>query len=645
MMKKINLPRSFAARVGIYFLLATGAVFAVAFLVFYYSARTLSREDAKHQAEAALSNMVLRIDEVLKSVEVAVSNSSWMVEEYRDEPEKMYDVVRRLLITNPEISGSAVAFEPAYFPEHGDFYSPYAYRAGDTILTKQLGSEDYDYHYMDWYQIPKLLENPYWSEPYFDTGGGEMLMSTYSLPMYDRNGKLYAVFTADISLEWLTEMVNSIQLYPHSYNMVIGRSATYLVHFFPERILNETIFTGTDDMLDRRVEAVGQAMISGQKGFATISNDSLSTSYVFYAPIERCGWSVAVVCTYKDIFAGVDRIRFTVLLVSIVGMCLLLLFCIYIVRGQTRPLTRLADATLQIARGDFSASLPAIRKKATEISKLYDSFVDMQHSLVAYVEELKKTTTAKERIESELRIANEIQMGMVPKIFPPFPKLKSIDLYAKLKPAREVGGDLYDFFLVDKKLYFTIGDVSGKGVPASLLMVVTCNLFRTVAQHLEHPSAIVSMLNDSIAKSNDSGMFVTLFLGVLDLTTGRLCFCNAGHNAPVMLESGKAPSLMKVNPNIPLGVMSGFDYQSQEIQLAEQTTLFMYTDGVTEAENTSKELFSESRMLQALSTRDDLSPVEMVNRVMEQIMRYTRGAEQSDDITLLCVRYLTREQE
>lgn len=644
-MKRPLFPRSFAARVGIYFLMAAVTIFAVAFLIFYHSARSLVRNDAENQAAMALSDMVMRIDNVLNSVEVAVENSRWAVDEFREDSARMYETVRRMLEANPEIVGSAIAFEPGYFPEKGDLYCPYAYRDGDTIRTKQLGTDDYEYHYMDWYQIPKLLGKSYWSEPYFDTGGGEMLMTTFSLPLYDTNGKLYAILTADISLEWLAGMVNSIRLYPNSYNIVIGRSGTYLVHFMTERILNETIFTGTDDMADRRVEKVGHSMIAGEKGCATISNDNFSTSYVFYAPIERCGWSVAAVCTYKDVFAGVDSIRMTVLIISIVGFCLLLVFCIYIIRNQTRPLTILAGATRRIACGDFSASLPTIHTNTAEITQLYTSFVNMQGSLVTYIEKLKKATAAKERIASELRIANEIQMGMIPKIFPPFPKMKSVDLYAHLQPAREVGGDLYDFFLIEKKLYFVVGDVSGKGVPASLLMAVTCCLFRTVALQDERPSSVMALLNESIAYSNKSGMFVTLFLGVLDLTKGQLTFCNAGHNAPVLIRPSEKPSLLDVKPNIPLGIVNGYEFQSQEIQIDEGSFLFLYTDGLTEAENKDRELFSEIRMMRVLAETEKDSPRTVIDHMMEWIAQYSEGTEQSDDLTLLCLRFIERENE
>lgn len=636
---KTRITHSFSTRISLYILLAAGTIFLIAFIIFYHSARNLVQKEAEEHGETSLSNTILQIDDVLHSVEVAVRNTAWLIPEHLDEPETMYAIVQRLLEQNPIISGSAIAFEPDFFPREGKFYAPYAYRQEEQIVCKQLGTENYDYHYMDWYQIPKLLNCPYWSEPYLDTGGGEMMMTTYSLPLYDSAGNLYAVFTADISLEWLTQKVNSLHVYPHSYNLMIGRSGTYLVHPYPERILNETIFTATLDMEDQTVAEVGRKMIAGKQGFETIFNDdSLSTSYVFYAPVLRTGWSMAVVCTYKDVFADVDQIRTVVLSVALAGMCLLLFFCIYIIRQLTSPLTKLADATREIAKGDFTSPLPPIRQKNDELGKLYDAFAHMQHSLVDYIHELKTTTANKERIESELRIAREIQMGMIPKIFPPFPDREDIDLYATLKPAKEVGGDLYDFFIEGDVLYFTIGDVSGKGVPASLLMAVTRSLFRNMAPHVQEASRIAESLNNSISASNESSMFVTLFVGILDLKTGRLRYCNAGHNAPVFLSSGK-DEWLPVLPNLPLGLLEGFGYREQEIVLPGDATLFLYTDGVTESENTAKELFSEDRLIEFLEKHIHEAPTGLVNGMMSEIDKHAAGAEQSDDITMLCLRY------
>lgn len=637
---KFTVTRSFSTRISIYILLVTGAILCATFLVFYRSARKQVQIEAETRASVSLDNTVLRIDEVLHSVEVALTNNAWQVDRYIHCPDSMFSIARRLLESNSIIIGSAIAFEPDYYPEKGHFFSPYAYRNGDSIVCKQLGVESYDYHYMDWYQIPKLLDRPYWSEPYFDTGGGEKIMTTYSLPLHDSNGKLYAVFTADLSLEWLAQKVGSLKLYPDSYNLVIGRSGTYLVHPYPERILTETIFTATYDMKDTTVVGIGHRMIAGEKGFATIQNDSLSTSYIFYAPVERTGWSVAVACTYDDIFAGVDRIRNRIVIIAAAGLLLLLVFCLYTIRQLVHPLTRLANSIRNIAQGDLMTPLPPLGKRHDEMGMLYDSFGYMQHSLSEYMKELAATTANKERIESELRIASEIQMEMIPKIFPPFPERKDIDLFATILPAKAVGGDLYDFFVENDCLFFTVADVSGKGIPASLLMVVTRSLFRTMASHLKTPAAILSSLNDALSESNESGMFVTMFLGVLHLKTGVLAYCNAGHNPPVFFTQQEQAHFLQVTPNIPLGLFHGFNYTEQELTLTADASLFLYTDGVTEAENPDKQLFSEERLLKELDRLSDGTPTFIVNQMMEAIHSHAAGAEQSDDITMLCLHYL-----
>lgn len=630
---------SFSTRISLYILLITGMVFGLAFVIFYHSARSQVQAEAEKYAMSSLENTVLRIDDILNSVEVAIANNTWQINRYIDQPDSMFCITRRVLESNPIISGSAIAFEPNFYPEKGHFFSPYSYRDGKEIKCKQLGTNNYEYHYMDWYQIPKLLDTPYWSEPYFDGGGGEIIMTTYSFPLHDSEGRMFAIFTADFSLEWLTQQVNAMQLYPNSYNFMVGRSGTYLVHPYPDRILNETFFTATFDMTDTTVAYIGHRMLEGRQEFNTVQNDTLSTSYVFYAPIARTGWSVAVACTYEDIFGGVNRIRFIVMIIAITGLLLLLVFCIYAIRQQTRPLISLAHSTRHIARGDLSTPLPPLRKRQDEVGMLYNSFEQMQSSLANYMEELAATTANKERIESELRIASKIQMEMIPKTFPPFPNRDDIDLYATLVPAKEVGGDLYDFFVEGDNLYFTVGDVSGKGVPASLLMAVTRSLFRTLAPHFKSVADIVAALNDSLSESNESNMFVTLFLGILDLKDGVLHYCNAGHNPPVVFSGTKEPAFLPVIPNIPLGVFNGFAYQEQEILLPADSSLFLYTDGVTEAENTAKELFSDNRLLAVLDTLRAREPEAVIRQMMQEVHGHAGGAEQNDDITMLCLHY------
>ena len=635
-MKKI-IDRSFSLRMGIYILLMASSIFVFTSWFFFNQSRKAIVVEAVEQAHVKLNNTILQIDKVLNSVEIAVGNLSWLVTNKVDQPDYMYELTQQLLRNNPYVVGSSIAFEPSFYPEKGVMFSPYSYRAGEGIQSKQLGTEDYEYHYMDWYQIPKLLGKPYWSEPYYDKGGANLMMTTYSLPLYDTEGKLFAIFTADISLEWLTEKVTEIKLYPNSLNYLIGRGGTFLVNNRPKSILNESYFAkplleGNKNMLE-----IGHQMVNGETGMGRFKRDNIEY-YLFFAPITTTGWSVSVAVEYDDIFVGIDNLRDWVITILVLGVLLLSIFSYYVVHKLTDPIVCFANSANELAKGNFNVKLPTIKSK-DEMKTLHDSFEYMQKSLVDYIDKLEKTTANKERIESELRIARSIQMSMVPKIFPPFPEREDVDLYAKLIPAKEVGGDLYDFFIEDNKLYFIVGDVSGKGVPASLVMAVACRLFRTIAEHLHTPAEIVKSLNDTLAENNDSNMFCTAFLGILDLKTGNMQYCNAGHNAPVILASSGEVKFMEVKPNLPLGLFGDFPYEGQECDIAKETSLFLYTDGVTEAENTTKVLYSDERLLDLLDKQRKNIPQMIVDIVLDDVNRYADGTEQSDDITIMCVHY------
>ena len=638
-MKRVKqmIERSFSLRMSLYILLVAGSVFILAFWSYFQQARQTVSEEAVAQAQVKLDNTILQIDKVLNSVEVALENLSWIVADKLDQPDYMYELTEQVLRSNSHVVGSAIAFEPAYYAEKGVLFSPYSYRTKDGIQRMQLGTEDYEYHYMDWYQIPKLLGKPYWSEPYYDNGGSNLVMTTYSLPLYDVEGKLYAVFTADISLEWFAEKVNEVKLYPNSFNYMLGRGGTFLVSDRPEAILNESYFARPLLEGDKGMLEAGHRMVNGESGMSQFTRDD-TEYFLFFAPVTTTGWSVCVAALYSDIFAEIDGLRNWVITILMLGVLLLAGFCYFTVRRLTEPLVRFAGSANEIAKGNFNAELPVIRSR-DEMKILHDSFGSMQKSLVDYIDELEKTTASKERIESELRIARDIQMGMVPKMFPPFPERDDLDLYAKLIPAKEVGGDLYDFFIEDDKLYFIVGDVSGKGVPASLVMAVTCRLFRTVAAHFQSPAEIVTALNDALAESNESNMFCTFFIGILDVKNGHLQYCNAGHNAPVIVDPSGEVKFMEVEANLPLGLFGGFPYEGQECDIVKGTTIFLYTDGVTEAENIDKALYSDERLLDLMREQGGKVPQAIVDAALDDINKHVNGAEQSDDITIMSVHY------
>ena len=617
--------------------IVSAIIFTLTCTVFIRMAANKVREEASKHAHSELSNTIHQIDAVLNAVEIAVENTAWLVPYRLSSPDFMYSITERLLQNNEFICGAAIAFEPHYYTSEGRYFSPYSYRdESGEIRSKQLGNESYDYHYMDWYQIPKLLNESYWSEPYYDDGGGEMMMTTYSKPLYDEYGHMYAIITADLSLEWLTELVGGIQAFERSYNLMVSRNASFIVHPDHNLILNETIYSSTYGDDDESLKRMQDDMVNCRAG--QVLRDMKGGKYfVFYSPVETTCWSVAIVCPRSELYLGVKKLRGFLIILGLFMLLLMMYLSYHGIRKVVAPVEDFSDVAKKIAHGEFEAELPEIRSQ-DELKDLHDSFEYLQKSLVQYIDELKYTTANKERIESELRIAQAIQMGMLPKSFPAFPERDDIALAAKIVPAKEVGGDLYDFFIENEKLYFMVGDVSGKGIPASLVMAVTCRLFRSVASYHDKPEDILTSLNDSLSDGNESNMFCTAFLGILDLKTCELAYCNAGHNAPLIIDKNGNVSAMEVIPNLPLGLFSGFPYQGQETKIDKGTKLYLFTDGVNEAENNEKEQFSDERLVSLLKANADIAPKEIVEITFAEVERHADGANQSDDITVMCIK-------
>jgi sigma-B regulation protein RsbU (phosphoserine phosphatase) len=344
--------------------------------------------------------------------------------------------------------------------------------------------------------------------------------------------------------------------------------------------------------------------------------------------------AVTVSTISLDIF-GVLMGAFMLLVIG--GMMIVMfLVCRFTIKRVTKPLIQLAGAADEVAGGQFDTALPEIKSR-DEIHMLRDSFENMQHSLTDYINELKSTTAAKASIESELKIAHDIQMSMVPKTYPAFPDRDDIDIYGFVRPAKAVGGDLYDFYINDEKLFFCIGDVSGKGVPASLVMAVARSLFRNISAYTQNPSHIVMSLNEALSSNNDTGMFVTIFLGVLDLATGHLSYTNAGHNNPLIMINNEVSELA-CDSNIPIGVMSGWQFSSQDLQFNTGDSIFLFTDGLNEAEDINLSQFGMDRVQQIMKSTVN-QPQTLIETMNSSVKMFVGDAEQSDDLTMLDIKF------
>jgi len=638
-MKKNTLSFKIISRI-LFFCMVLGVV---VFSIYYYYSRSTIQSMTRQNAIFLAENTVNKIEEVIKPAEKIPENLAWIIESGSISKDSIRSFLTRLVKYNPSIYASSIAFEPYSFSNTEKFYAPYVFRNGDQLESTFLGADDYNYFIMDWYQIPATLKEPYWSEPYYDEGGAGALLSTYSVPFYVRknNQRVFGgVITIDISLDWLTDIVNSVKIFETGYAFLLSRNGVYVTHPNRAQIMNETIFTRAKELDEPEMREIGREMIQGKNNLSSITLKDKGYVWIYYTRLPSTKWSLAVVYPHREMFASLHRLNLTILLLSFIGMGLLLFFTIKIIDKLISPLTKFAHSARTIAEGNFNATLPKIETN-DEMKELHDSFEFMQKELSNYIVHLKETTSAKEKIESELRIAKEIQMGMIPHIFPPFPNLTQIDLFALLEPAKEVGGDLYDFFLIDDThLCFAIGDVSGKGVPASLFMAVTRTLLRSMAPNQRSPKIIINSLNKSLTLGNESSMFVTFFLAIINIETGEMKYSNAGHNPPVIMRENGEVEFFEIVKEIPLGLFEDFQYSEKERIITKNERIFLYTDGITEAENWNEELYSEQKLIDCLSNVNSLDPSEIVMKVARDVVVHVNDYQQSDDLTMLCIIYL-----
>lgn len=636
--------RGIAFKLILFIMTGITLIFALIFGYNYlYSKKILLKnvEDNARNLALATTN---RIDKILHSMEVATTNlATFLQQTAYDDKHRLLGLIRSFVECNPEIYGSTFAFEPYAYDKDSLYFSPYFYKSeGETKFT-YIGGEDYHYFYWTWYQLPKELNRPVWNEPYYDEGAGNIIMSTFSVPMYKTVSgarEFLGVLTADISLDWLQEIVSSIKIFESGYGFLISRNGTVVTHPLKDLIMHETIFSVAEAREDAHLREIGKEMIKGKTGFVPFTSIVTEDKcWMAYCPVPSTGWSLAVIYPQDELMADVISLNRTVFMLFLVGFFLLLGVIVFNARSITRPLRMLANATRVISTGNLDAEFPLIKSR-DEVGNLSESFITMKDSLKRYIKDLTETTAAKERIESELKIAREIQMSIIPKIFPPFPDRPEIDIYAFIEPAREVGGDLYDFFFVDDDhLCFMIGDVSGKGVPASLFMAVTKTLFKANTVEGVRPDEILTRLNNELAQNNESCMFVTIFCGILNTKTGEVIYSNAGHNPPLLLRLGKDAEYLDTSGGIAVGAMEGLSFKTEKLVLHPGECLFMYTDGVTEATNLEDELFSEKRLQDDLSALREKPIKDIVSSLMQEIEDFSQETPQADDITMMIIKY------
>ena len=521
--------------------------------------------------------------------------------------------------------GGGFWFEPYAYNEHTLRAGLYGYVDQETheICLDEFDITDYDYHNFNWYrEIADVITHPYevaWTKPYVDDTTYK-LMTTAGAGVYSAEGKLIAISTIDWEIDDVVRQLTAIKPTENSFIILCVPKQDYII--FSTRI--SSLVGASLDTLAWDIDA----------DFFTLEG----IAYLSFGRYMDNGWLLSVQIPENEIFAEVEsqNSRFT-LIIALSSILMLYLAYLLISKLINAPIKKLTRDVSQLALGNLDIHIDITSKD--ELGLLAQTFNQMTADLKASIEENARERAEKERIGTELSIAKEIQASMLPCVFPPFPERPEFEIYATMLPAKEVGGDFYDFFLIDdNNLAVVIGDVSGKGVPAALFMVITKTLINNNACSGKCPREVLETVNDILCENNEACMFVTAFIGYYNLLSGRFTYVNAGHNPPIIKKSAGTSQFLTTKPRLILGWKKGNQYQEEEIYLSQGDAIYLYTDGVSEAMNVKMELFGEARLLKTVQDYEECSPTELLPAIKKEIDNFTQDAEQTDDITMLAFK-------
>ena len=562
----------------------------------YYTAHDLLQKQFDYRAENEVRINAIITKGLLNQSEQTLVEHLWDIERTLPNADSTVEATVRIINRSPQAVGSCLAFVPNYYPNKGRLFEPYAYRRDGGIESDILGLDgQHDYTQHPAYRKVASELKPFWSDPYlYETDSERTLLTTFSYPVTDGEGRLVAVCGLDLSLQQVGDTLNSRHTYPSSFTLLLTEGGDIITKPTAQHPkahdIEQVVRMINDPTTETKMSRTRRTTIITFR--SEVDNEK---AYVYFTYMKgNPHWQVAVVSYDDEVYGALYMMRLKVAMFMLLGFALLGFI---------------------------------IHRFAKSERKLHRVEVEQQ------------------RINSELHVAQNIQTQMLPGETLPGKDGDIVTLHGSLKPAREVGGDIYDYFMRDEKLYFCIGDVSGKGFASAMVMAETHARFRMASMREKNPAHIMQKLNEAACEGNESNMFVTLFIGILDLPTGRLRYCNAGHDGPYLIDSENHVEALEVKANIPIGLFDDFEYEPQQTSIKAGTTLFLYTDGLTEAKNSASEQFAMSRVETVLKQQAGQKPDVLAGAMVTEVDRFVGGAEQSDDLTMLVVRYTPRQED
>ena len=487
------------------------------------------------------------------------------------------------------------------------------------------------------------LSQGVWTSPSYSKTDSSHLFVSYKLPIYyPESNQIAGIVSCGISLNAMSQMLSKIRIGEKGYIFMVDQLGNYISHPRSDWILQHNIFEKTSTIFKANSQEIESEIKQGRSGAGFGISEYLNNqaAWFYHAPITNSGWSVIIVIPEQELFKELHEIFLKIIVVSVFGILLLFLVNIIVFKKMLGPLVRITHA-IQL----FTSSPDREQESKNEIMMLVNSLEDWQEKYGLLIKDQKKTASDKIKFEKDLKSAQEIQLNIVPSGKPTFLEYPEIDLYAMLKPAETIGGDLYDYFFIDKNhLLVAIGDVSGKGIPASLFMAITSTLIKTHAKILSSKD-IVRRVNNELSDRNSNQYFVTLFLGILDIRSGLLDYCNAAHNFPYLLHADGTLQTLSKSHGLPLGIYKDKKYKSSSIELRMNDLLILYTDGIIDSRDSNKKHYGTHRLENNIQNLTDLTAEEAVERLVKSILIFEGQANQADDISLLALKYLNKTED
>ena len=482
------------------------------------------------------------------------------------------------------------------------------------------------------------LKKGIWSEPFYCSDDTSHLIVSYLMPIYfPDNKEIAGIVSCEISLQQMQRMLSEIKIGESGYAFIIDKSGSIITHPKNDWILTKNIFEKPSHIFSDGIQIIESEIRNSGRGAGHGISEYLNNqkSWFYYAPLSNPKWSVIIVIPERELFKEIGVVFQIILMVSGIGILILFLVNMFVFRRLLDPLARITDAIQS-----FTSVAGKEKKSKNEIKMLAESLEDWQAKYGVLIDEQTKTASEKLKFEKDLKSAREIQQNIIPSGYPAFPEHSEIDLYAILKPAELVGGDLYDYFFIDNEhILFAIGDVSGKGIPASLFMAIASTLIRSNSKALSSKE-IIEGINNELGDRNPNQYFLTLFIGILDINTGIMDYCNAAHDYPYILHPDGTVQTLSKSHGIPLGIYKNKIYKSNTVELQYGDLILFYTDGVINSRDSGGTHYGIDKLKSNIQRMTDLSAKEVVTNLLQNIMTYEDESHQSDDISLMALKFL-----